>query len=144
MRFLLDTNVLSEVRRSKPQLSVLQWLDEVDEDRVYVSVITLSEIRRGIDLMDAGQKRDTLARWLSHDLLERFSDRIVPIDIQTALIWGKLMASAKKAGFTRSTMDGFIAATALSRDLTLVTRNTKDFHDLGMTIVNPWNAAARR
>lgn len=140
MNFLIDANVLSEVRRPAPEPKVLEWLDRVDEDRAYVSVVSIAEIRRGIALMEAGRRRDALSEWLEHDLPERFERRTLHIDEGIALQWGDLMAASRRAGRGLSTMDGFLAATALARGLTLVTRNTNDFASLGIDLLNPWPA----
>ncbi|GLK74269.1 type II toxin-antitoxin system VapC family toxin [Ancylobacter dichloromethanicus] len=139
MNLLLDTNVLSEVRRPTPDPKVLAWLDTLDEDRAFISVASIAELRRGIALMDGGRRRDALAVWLAEDLPVRFAGRIVPIDPAIALLWGDLMAQARRSGFALSVMDGFFAATALERGLVLATRNIKDFVSLGVTLLDPWS-----
>ena len=138
MNFLLDTNVLSEVRRPQPDAKVLAWLDQVDEDRVHLSVISIAEIARGIGLLECGKRKSELALWLEHDLPVRFDGRMLSVDMPAALTWGQLMANSKRAGFALSVMDGWIAAIALSKGLTLVTRNIKDFENLGIALLNPW------
>ena len=138
MNVLLDTNVLSEVRRPAPDLRVLAWLDAIDEDRTYISVASIAELKRGIALMDDGRRRIALSDWLAQDLPERFAGRILPIDPAIAGRWGDLMAEARMSGFALSVMDGFFAATALDRNLVLATRNTKDFSPLGVSLFNPW------
>jgi len=138
MNVLLDTNVLSEVRRPAPDPKVLAWLDTVDEDRAFISVASIAELRRGIALMDDGRRREALAAWLADDLPARFAGRILPIDPAIAGRWGDLMAQARQSGFALSVMDGFFAATALDRELVLATRNTKDFAPLGVPLLNPW------
>lgn len=138
MNFLLDTNVLSEVRRPSPDASVLRWLNVLDEDRAFLSVITIAELRRGISLMDTGLRRDALAAWISNDLPNRFAARILPIDAQIAEQWGDLMAGTRRQGLALSVMDGFLAATALVSGLVVVTRNTKDFAPVGVPVFNPW------
>lgn len=138
MNVLLDTNVLSEVRRPVPDLKVLAWLDAIDEDRTFISVASIAELKRGIALMDEGRRRDALASWLAGDLPARFAGRIVPIDPAIAERWGDLMAQARRSGIALSVMDGFFAATALARELVLATRNTKDFAPLGVLLFNPW------
>ncbi|MDQ8727499.1 type II toxin-antitoxin system VapC family toxin [Bradyrhizobium sp. LHD-71] len=138
MNVLLDTNVLSEVRRPAPEPKVLTWLDAIDEDRAFISVASIAELRRGLALMDDGRRRDALSAWLSVDLPGRFSGRIIAIDPAIAERWGDLMAQARRSGFALSVMDGFFAATALSRGLVLATRNTKDFAPLGVPLLNPW------
>jgi hypothetical protein len=138
VNLLLDTNVLSEVQRPAPDLKVLGWLDAVDEDRVFISVASIAELRRGIALMDDGRRRDALAAWLANDLPERFAGRILAIDHAVAGHWGDLMAQSRRSGAGLSVMDGFFAATALAKDLTLVTRNIGDFASCGVPLLNPW------
>ncbi|CAN7635660.1 type II toxin-antitoxin system VapC family toxin [Rhizobium sp. LjRoot258] len=138
MRLLLDTNVLSEVTKPRPEARVLQWLDGLDEDRAFISVVSIAEIRRGVALMNNGRKRDALAEWLSRDLPQRFERRVIPVDEPVALAWGDVMGLAKRSGRGLASMDGLIAATALAHDLTLATRNTKDFEGLGIEIIDPW------
>ena len=138
MNYLLDTNVLSEVRRPQPDRAVLAWLDQVDEDRVYLSVISIAEIARGVALLDEGKRKTDLAQWLEHELPARFEGRILQVDAPAALIWGKLLADAKRGGSGLSVMDGWIAAIALAKSLTLVTRNTKDFLQTGVPLFDPW------
>jgi predicted nucleic acid-binding protein len=139
MKVLLDTNVLSEVRRPAPEPKVLAWLDAIDEDRAFISVASIAELKRGIALMDAGRRREALAAWLAEDLPARFAGRIVPIDPAIAERWGDLMAQARQSGIGLSVMDGFFAATALAKEFVLATRNTKDFAPLGMPMFNPWD-----
>ncbi|MGH9897688.1 MAG: type II toxin-antitoxin system VapC family toxin [Pyrinomonadaceae bacterium] len=138
MNILLDTNILSEVRRPEPELAVLDWLAQLDEDRAFISVISLAEIRRGITLLDEGRRRTALADWLANELTERFSGRILPVDPQVAISWGDLMAVSKRKGMSIASMDGLIAATAVTHNLALATRNVKDFQFLDLQIINPW------
>jgi predicted nucleic acid-binding protein len=138
MNVLLDTNVLSEVRRPVPDRKVFAWLDTIDEDRAFISVASIAELRRGIALMEEGRRRAALTAWLAADLPARFAGRILPIDPAVATRWGDLMAQARRSGFALSVMDGFFAATALAHALVLATRNTKDFAPLGVPMFNPW------
>lgn len=138
MRLLLDTNVLSEVTKPRPHEGVLKWLHGLDEDRTFISIMSIAEIRRGIALMDGGLKRDALDEWLAHDLPQRFESRILPVEGPVALAWGDLMALAKRNGRGLASMDGLIAATAVAHQLTLATRNTKDFEGFGIDIIDPW------
>lgn len=140
MRLLLDTNVLSEVTRPRPDRRVLEWLDGLDEDRCFISVVSIAEIRRGVALMDSGRKRDALAEWLAVDLPQRFDQRVIFVDEPIALAWGDLMALAKRNGRGLASMDGLIGATAIARNLSLATRNTKDFDGFGIEIVDPWKS----
>ncbi|HEV2155651.1 type II toxin-antitoxin system VapC family toxin [Bradyrhizobium sp.] len=141
MNLLLDTNVLSEVQRPAPSPRVLAWLDTVDEDRTFISVASIAELRRGIALLEDGRRRASLAAWLTHDLPTRFTDRVLPIDHAVAERWGDLMAQSRRSGVALSVMDGFFAATALAHGLTLVTRNVKDFSAFGVPLLNPWDDA---
>ncbi|ESY46396.1 PIN domain-containing protein [Mesorhizobium sp. RSR380A] len=140
MRLLLDTNVLSEVTRPAPVARVLGWLDELDEDRSFISVVSIAEIRRGVSLMDEGRKREALAEWLARDLPQRFEQRVLPVDDAVALAWGDLMGFGKHRGRGLSSMDGLIAATAIAHELTLATRNTKHFEGFGLELFDPWTA----
>lgn len=141
MNLLLDTNVLSEVRRPAPSPKVLAWLDTIDEDRAFISVASIAELRRGIALLDDGRRRAALAAWLAHDLPARFAGRILPIDQAVAERWGDLMVQSRSTGVALSVMDGFFAASALASNLTLVTRNVKDFAAFGIPLHNPWGDA---
>ncbi|HUZ67065.1 MAG TPA: type II toxin-antitoxin system VapC family toxin, partial [Beijerinckiaceae bacterium] len=114
MNLLLDTNVLSEVRRRDPDPRLLAWLDRVDEDRAFISVLSIAEIARGVALMKEGRRRTSLAAWLAHDLPARFAERILPIDADIAARCGDLMAHSKTIGAALSVMDGLFAATALA------------------------------
>ena len=136
---MLDTNVLSEVTKPTPDPTVLEWLDQLDEDRSFISVVSIAEIRRGVALMDEGRKRETLAKWLAQDLPQRFEQRVLHVDEPIALAWGDLMALAKRRGRGLSSMDGLIAATATAKQLTLATRNTKDFEGFGIDLFDPWS-----
>lgn len=140
MSFLLDTNVISEWVKPEPNPQVVAWLNEVAEDRVFLSVAALAEVRRGIELMPPGKRRDRLASWLTDDLPVRFEGRILDIDGRIADAWGILMARGQKAGINLSTLDAFFAATAEVHRLTLVTRNVQDFLKLGIPLLNPWQA----
>ena len=141
MNLLLDTHVLWEVRRPAPSPKVLAWLDTIDEDRAFISVATIAELRRGIALLDDGRRRAALNAWLTHDLPARFAERILPIDHAASERWGDVMAQSRRSGITLSVMDGFFAATALAHNLTFVTPNVKDFAAFGVSLLNPWDAA---
>jgi len=141
MSFLLDTNVVSEWVRPRPDHNVISWLARVDEDRVYISVISLAEIRLGVELLPAGRRRERLASWLAEELPVRFEERILDIDAQVAATWGVVMARGQKSGMTLGSMEAFVAATAETHDLTLATRNIKDFQRLGISLLDPWQPA---
>jgi len=138
LNFLLDTNVVSEWAKPLPNRNVIKWLAEADEDRLYLSVLTFAEIKRGIEQMPFGQRRNALKSWLQDDLSERFEGRILLVDVPVAGFWCVIMAQSAAMGISLSVMDGFFAATAHTHHLTLVTRNTKDFENLRIPLLNPW------
>jgi predicted nucleic acid-binding protein len=134
--YLLDTNVISETRRFRPDAGVIGFLSAASAEGLFLSVLTLGELRKGVALKrraDPVAARE-LARWVE-GIATNFADRILPIDIATALRWGEL-----SAGGNPPVIDTLIAATALSRDLTLVTRNTKDVQSSGVPLLDPWRA----
>jgi len=136
--FLLDTNVVSEWMKPHPNPGVVAWLANVDEDRVFLSVITLTELRYGIERMPPGHRRKRLAEWLEQELPLRFEDRILAIDAAVADACGKLVARSETLGRRLEAMDAFLAATAEVHRLTLVTRNTSDFQAMVKGVLNPW------
>jgi toxin FitB len=138
MSFLLDTNVVSEWAKPRPDLSVVRWLDDVDEDSVYLSSLTLGELRQGVDALAPGRRRDQLDQWLAVNLPERFAARVLAVDATVAERWGSLRASAARSGRTLPVVDSLIAATALEHGLAVVTRNVRDFQDVGVRLVDPW------
>jgi toxin FitB len=136
--FLLDTNVVSEWMKPHPNPGVVAWLADVDEDRVFLSVITLTELRYGIERMPPGHRRKRLDEWLEQELPLRFEDRILAIDAAVADACGKAVARSEALGRRMGAMDAFIAATAEVHRLTLVTRNTSDFQPTVKGVLNPW------
>lgn len=138
MSFLLDTNVVSEWVRPRPNAGVIAWLAGADEDDVFLSVVTLAELRYGIERMAVGQRRRRLNDWLANDLLFRFDRRVLPVDGTVADTWGRLTAAREASGRPISVADAFIAATAAVHGLTLVTRNVADFEQTIRAVVNPW------
>jgi toxin FitB len=138
--FLLDTNCISELVRSNPEPRVLQWMDAADESLLYLSVLTLGEIRKGLAMLPQSKRRTQLETWLELELRVRFSGRILPIDASIADRWGLLAADAKRKGKALSAIDGLLAATALQHNLTLVSRNLSDFANTPAPLLNPWEA----
>jgi predicted nucleic acid-binding protein len=136
--FLLDTNVVSEWVRPRPHARVIDWLEAVDEDRVFLSVITIAELRHGVERLAAGSRRKRLDDWVRGELPRRFEGRVLPIDGAIAESWGTIVARSEAAGRPIGVMDAFIAATAEVHSLALVTRNARDFEPVLKTIVNPW------
>jgi toxin FitB len=138
MSFLLDTNVLSEPMKERPNSRVLAWLAQVNEDQVFVSVITITELRYGVERLATGKRRERLDGWLRKDLISRFEERILPVDLRIAEACGGLMARSESVGRPIEARDAFIAATAEVHGLTLVTRNTSDFEPTLKAVVSPW------
>jgi toxin FitB len=138
MKFLLDTCVFSELMAKRPNQAVLQWIDSVDEDRLYLSVITIGEIRKGIAKLADSNRKLELQEWLSDHLLSRFSDRIIVIDTGVMLDWGELVGNLERRGKPMPLMDSLIAATVLHGDFVLVTRNEADFESADVRMLNPF------
>ena len=137
MKFLLDTNIISEPKQKKPNEKVLEWLDAQDESKLFLSVLTVGEIRKGAARLESGRKKAGLENWLEH-LRIRFSRRILPMSEKTFLVWGKMCGEFENKGSVRSALDSLLEATALEHDLILVTRNVKNFQNSPVTILNPW------
>ena len=138
--YLLDTNVISELMKARPARSVADWIVSTPEELMHLSVITIGEIRKGIDLLDEDEpKRSALQSWLDHDLRIRFAGRLLPFDEWVAERWGQIEALAKRQRVTLPTIDAQLAATALQHGLTFVTRNTADFRLTGVPLFNPWS-----
>jgi predicted nucleic acid-binding protein len=136
--FLLDTNVLSELIKPKPDAKVVQWIEGTNESTLFLSVLTLGEIRDGIARLRLGARRGRLESWLRVDLRGRFQDRVLPIDEAIADRWGAILAAAAAHGKPLAVIDGLLAATALHHDLMLATRNGSDAAATGVAILNPW------
>ena len=138
MNYIFDINVISELVAAQPNRHVLNWVDSIDPESVYISAITIGELKKGIDKLPASQKKELLKMWLEEDLLIRFSGHILPVDISIALVWGELLARLEGAGTPMPAIDSLLAATAVSHGFTFVTRNTSDFEAAGISLYNPW------
>ncbi len=137
MNFLIDTCLVSEFKRPQPEPKVIRWLSDQIEESLYLSVVTIGEIQRGISLLADSRKKTELENWL-HSLIIRYNGRIMRLDSEELIIWGDTVAKLEKRGRTLPLMDSLIAATALSHDLTLVTRNETDFDGIGVRVLNIW------
>ncbi|MFZ4396379.1 MAG: type II toxin-antitoxin system VapC family toxin [Kiritimatiellia bacterium] len=138
MNYLLDTCVISELIKHKAEHRVLAWIDSVPEDRLYLSVLTLGELHKGIARLDAGDRRHRLEKWLSDDVRARFEDRIVTLDEDALVLWGRIMGEGTCHGRTWPVMDSLMAASAIAWHMTLVTRNLADVQAMGVTLFDPW------
>jgi predicted nucleic acid-binding protein len=138
VNYLLDTNCISEPARDKPEPRVLSWLDAVEESQLYLSVLTLGEIRKGASALPVSRRRTHLEVWLERQIKVRFAGRILPINEDIAERWGWLAAEAKIRGRSLPVIDGLLAATALHHNLVLVSRNVADFLTTSVPILNPW------
>ena len=136
--FLLDTNCISEVVRLKPDPRVTAWIEATEESVLYLSVLTLGEIRKGLAALPQGKRRSRLEAWLEVELQARFAGRILSIDAAVADRWGLLAAIAKIKGKPLSALDGLLAATAIHHNLTIASRNAGDFTNTQVPVVNPW------
>ena len=136
MSYLIDTNVLSEIRRKSPDANVVQWIRSRPATSLFLSVLTLGELRKGIDSLADAKRRLKLLDWLETELPLFFAGRILSIDEGVADRWGQLMASA---GRPIPAIDSLLGATAAYHGLAMVTRNSKDFKNLGLEVLNPWN-----
>jgi len=136
--WLLDTNILSEIRRITPQQAVVAFIAKQPLDRLFVSTVTLAEIRFGIELVDDPVRRAELNTWLEHKIRPMFEGRTLPVSEDIIFKWRVLVEDGRKSGVTFSQPDLFIAATGLHHDLTIVTRNTRDFERTHASLLNPW------
>jgi len=133
--YLLDTNVVSETIRKQPNKLVIEWLEQVPAGALFISVLTVGEIRKGIEKLSERKRREKLRLWLEHELTAWFGGRMLPIDLAVADRWGRLLAETDRPV---PSIDSLIAATALHHELRLVTRNAKDFGYPGLEVINPW------
>ena len=138
VRYILDTNVLSEMFRPDPNEHVLRWIKRHDPEHLFLTVFTVGEIRMGAEKLPPGRKHTSLEAWLDDFVLPNFAGRILPFDVKAANVWARLAANDKKNGRPRPTVDAMIASIALSQDFSLVTRNVRDFEDLDMRLANPF------
>lgn len=125
--------------RARPNRGVLAWMESCDESTLFMSVLTLGEIQKGIEKLAPGKRRNALQSWLDRDLRRRFAGRILDIDAEVAITWARIQASLEKGGTPLPSIDGLLCATARTHNLTVVTRNRGDFERSGIGIYNPWS-----
>jgi predicted nucleic acid-binding protein len=137
MSYLLDTNVVSEPERKRPDPNVLKWLDSVDYRNVYLSGLTVGEIKKGVAKLASGKRKVHIQNWLE-DLRQHFVGRILPMTENTFVVWGQMYGELEKRGIVRPILDSLFEATAIEHELILVTRNVRNFSGSSVTILNPW------
>jgi len=138
MKFLLDTCVISEIIRQKPSRKVIKWIKKEDESNLFISVLTLGELHKGIEKLPESKRKEKFHNWVENDLKERFWNKIIDIDIQVAMMWGKIQGMTERIGRPMPAIDSLIAATGITYHLTVVSRNTSDMKESGVELLNPW------
>ncbi|MEX0647876.1 MAG: type II toxin-antitoxin system VapC family toxin [Balneolaceae bacterium] len=138
MSYLIDTCCISELVKNKPNPNVVKWFSDQDELSMYISVITFGELRKGIEKLPDSKKKKELNRWVNGELLLRFKNRVLNINMEEVNKWGEILAAAEKNGKPLPAIDSLVAATARVHDLSVVTRNIKDIEGSGVEVINPW------
>jgi predicted nucleic acid-binding protein len=139
LNYLLDTCVVSELVKTKPDLRVVKWIRSQDEESLFLSVITIGEIQKGISkLPDGRTKKHQLQNWLTNELQDRFKGRILEITIGSAIVWGQVLGDCEKKGVTLPAIDSLIASQGILHKMTIVTRNISDMEPSGVSLLNPW------
>lgn len=139
MKFLIDTCVISELASKSPNSNVTDWIDDQELKNLYLSVLTIGEIRRGIEKLQNQSRKEYLLNWLEDELLKNFRSQLIELDLITMLTWGELTGRLDKTGKPLSAIDSLIAASALRHDCVLVTRNVSDFKHSDVELLNPWD-----
>ncbi len=139
MNYLLDTCVISELTRKKPEQKVITWISGIPEKTLFLSIFTLAEIHKGIEKLADGKKKRALHEWVNSELTERFENRILIFDLSAARKWGEIQGQAELQGKPMSLIDGLISSIASVNNMTLVTRNVKDMEASGVKLFNPWD-----
>jgi toxin FitB len=138
MNYILDTCVISELIKKDPDKNVMKWVSGVDESALFISVISIGEIIKGIEKLTGSQRKDDLIAWVNNDLKERFQNRIVPFDLESAAVWGRVQAKSENIGKPLPGIDGMIASTGIANNMAVATRNIADMKESGAVLFNPW------
>ena len=138
MNYLLDTCLISELSKSKPDKKVVDWVLSKNETGFYISVLTFGELHKGIEKLPESKKKKELRIWIEGELKDRFQNRIIGIDMRVSILWGKIQCVAEKKGKPMPAIDSLIAATGIAHDLIVVTRNVSDMEQSGVRLLNPW------
>ncbi len=139
MKYLLDTCVISELVKKKSNSNVIRWLESADDDSLFLSILTIGEIQKGISKLPDSNKKTFIQNWLDNDLINRFSNRIIDINIEIINIWGILIGKSESKGISIPTIDSLIGATAIAQNMTVITRNIRDIEKTGAKTLNIWN-----
>ena len=139
MSYLLDTCLLSELLKTRPNAGVAEWIGGPDESICFVSALTLGELRKDIEKLADGQRKDEIRNWLERDVIARFAGRILSADLEVCLRWGQVSSESERMGHPRPAIDALLASTALVHRMVLVTRNERDFAHMPVRILNPWS-----
>jgi toxin FitB len=140
MKYILDTNVISEAINKQPNPQVMNWLRGMDAQELYLSVVTIGEIKKGVEKLPESNRKETIKVWFEHELLIKFDGQIIGLDLPVILVWGELVGALEQRGRKLPALDSLIAATVKYYDYTLVTRNEKDFEGIDITIFNPFKS----
>jgi toxin FitB len=140
MKYVLDTNVISEAINKQPNPQVMNWLRGMDAQELYLSVVTIGEIKKGVEKLPESHRKETIKDWFEHELLLKFDGQILGLDLPVILVWGELVGSLEQKGRKLPALDSLIAATVKYYGYTLVTRNEKDFEGIDITILNPFKS----
>ena len=141
LQYLLDTCIISEFVKPNPEPKVIDWLNAIDPDQVFLSVVTIGEIQFGISNRPPSNRRTELEIWLNESLFHQFANRILSLDADVFLTWGQMSAQQRQQGTPIGVMDSLIAAVALRHRMVLVTRNVSDFSAIGLSLLNPWESS---
>ena len=139
MKYLLDTCLVSELIKKEPNPKVVTWLDSRDEESLFLSVLTMGELQKGVSKLPDNDRKETLQNWIESDLTERFAGRILDVNLGISLVWGRLLGANELEGVSLPVMDSLIAATAIANGMTVVTRNVKDMGRCTSKVLNPWD-----
>jgi toxin FitB len=141
MKYILDTNVISEAINKQPNQQVMNWLREVDSQELYLSIVTVGEIKKGVEKLPGSRRKETIKEWFENELLFKFDGRILGLDLPIILVWGELVGELEQKGRKLPALDSLIAATVQYYGYTLVTRNEKDFNGIDINIFNPFKSS---
>lgn len=139
MNYLLDTCLISELAKSKPDQRVVDWILSENETNFYISVLTFGELHKGVEKLPESKKKEELRIWIADELKNRFQNRVIGIDMRVSILWGKIQCFAEKNGKSMPVIDSLIAATGIAYDLTVVTRNVTDMEQSGVKLFIPWS-----